>query len=482
MAEQLSSRRRTLILVICSASLLVVGMDNSIVNVALPALRRDLHASVSSLQWTIDAYTLVLASFLMFAGSTADRVGRRRIFQTGLVSFGLGSLLCSLAPSVGWLIAARALQAVGGAMLTPVALSIVTNTFTDRVQRARALGMWGSVNGLALGLGPVVGGVLVDSVGWRSIFWINVPIVVAAIVCTALFVPESRAARARRFDPVGQVLVALVLGCLVYAIIEAPRLGWSSVEILVLLAVAAAGLVCLLVYEPRRMEPLLELRFFRSAPFSGATVTAVATFCGFGAFLFLNTLYLQDVRGLSALATGVYTLPAALLILVLSPVSGRVVGRWGTRIPLLVSGTGMVLFGLASTRLMPGTPLLALVGIYVLFGIGQAMINPPIMSSAVSGMPGSMAGVAASVASTSRQVGTVLGVAVSGSIVGAAASRGGPAFTQATHAVWWIQVGLGVVVLAMGVLTTTRWAVGTARQAAALFDTVDAPNIPPGPR
>src|SRR5512138_3253378 len=202
---ELSRRRRFLVLAICCASMVVVVMDISIVNVALPGIRRDLRASESDLQWTVDAYTLVLASFLLLAGSTADRVGRRRIFQIGLAAFGLGSLLCSLAPSTGWLIAARALQAVGGTMLNPVAMAIIATTFPERVERARAIGVFGSMSGLSLGLGPILGGALVDGFGWRSIFWINVPIVVVAIVCSALFVPESRAARARRFDPVGQI-------------------------------------------------------------------------------------------------------------------------------------------------------------------------------------------------------------------------------------------------------------------------------------
>ncbi|HEY2098318.1 MAG TPA: MFS transporter, partial [Pseudonocardia sp.] len=422
---ELSPRRRMLVLAICCMSLLVVGMDATIVNVALPSLRRELDASVSSLQWTLDAYTLVLASFLMLAGSTADRVGRRRTFQVGLASFGLGSLLCSLAPTVGWLIAARALQAVGGTMLNPVAMSIISNTFTDRAERAKAIGVWGGVQGLSLGLGPIVGGALVDSAGWRSIFWINVPIVIAAIVGTALFVPESRAVRARRFDPVGQVLVIVVLGSIVYGIIEAPRVGWVSTETLVLAAVAVAALIALLIYEPRHTDPLLELRFFRSMPFSGATVTAVAGFCAYGSFLFLNTLYLQDVRGFSALQAGLCTLPIAVLIVVLAPISGRVVGRWGPRVPLLVAGCAMALAGLSFTWLTPHTPLIALLGVYVLFGFGQGSINPPITNSAVSGMPRSMAGVAASVASTSRQTGTTLGVAVSGSLVGATLARGG---------------------------------------------------------
>src|SRR5712672_2743220 len=206
-------------------SLFIVGLDSTIVNVALPSIGRELHSSVSGLQWIIDAYTLVLASLLMFSGATADRVGRRRTFQAGLGVFTAGSLLCSLAPGLGWLIVFRMIQAVGGSMLNPVAMSIITNTFTDRGERARAIGVWGGVFGLSMALGPVVGGVLVDSVGWRGIFWVNIPIGIAAIVATALVVPESRAPHARRVDPVGQVLIIVSLASLTYAIIEGPRHG-----------------------------------------------------------------------------------------------------------------------------------------------------------------------------------------------------------------------------------------------------------------
>jgi EmrB/QacA subfamily drug resistance transporter len=470
---ELSPRRRVLVLAICCLSLLVVTMDGTIVNVALPSLRRDLGASVSSLQWTIDAYTLVLASFLMLAGSTADRVGRRRTFQVGLAVFGFGSLLCSLAPSAGWLVAARAVQACGGAMLNPVAMSIISNTFTDRVERARAIGIWGAVSGLSLGLGPVVGGALVDTAGWRSVFWINVPIVIVAILGTALFVPESRSIRARRFDPVGQALVILTLGSMVYGIIEGPRLGWLSPRMVVLGAVAVASLAGLLAYEPRRVDPLLELRFFRSVPFSGATVTAIAAFFGYGSFLFLNALYLQDVRGFSALHAGLCTLPVAVLIVVLAPISGRVVGKLGTRVPMVLAGTAMAGAGLALTRLTPTTPLIVLLGVYVLFGAGQGLVNPPITNSAVSGMPASMAGVAASVASTSRQAGITLGVAVSGSIVGTSLTQSATAFTTASHTVWWLEGGLGVLVIGLGLVTTGRRALESARRAASLFDGVD---------
>ena len=223
--EQVVPERKTrlLILLICSMSLLIVGLDTTIVNVALPAIHRSFHASLSQLQWTIDAYTLVLASLLMLSGSTADRLGRKRVFQIGLALFSLGSLLCALAPNLGMLIAARALQAIGGSMLNPVAMSIIRNVFVDPKERAQAIGVWGSVIGISLALGPVVGGALVDSVGWPAVFLVNLPIGIAAIVLTARYVPESRADHPRRIDPVGQVLVIVALATLTYAIIEGPK-------------------------------------------------------------------------------------------------------------------------------------------------------------------------------------------------------------------------------------------------------------------
>jgi EmrB/QacA subfamily drug resistance transporter len=457
-ADGLSRRRRLLVLTICCASIVVVVMDISIVNSALPAIRQDLHASVTGLQWTVDAYTLVLGSFLLLAGSTADRFGRRRIFQIGLAAFGLGSLLCGLAPSIGWLIAARALQAVGGTMLNPVAMAIIATTFPDPAERARAIGVFGSMSGLSLALGPILGGALVDGMGWRFVFWINVPIVAAAIVCTRLFVPESRAARARRFDPVGQLLVVLVLVSVVFAIIESQQLGWTSPLILGLLAVAVLGVLGILAYEPRRTDPLLELRLFRSVPFSAAILIAVFALCGFGAFLFVTPQYLQDVRGMSALVAGLCLLPVGVLIVVLSPVTGWLVGTRGPRLPLVVAGAALALGGAASLWLEPATPLPAVLAIYLLFGIFLGTVNPPITNTAVSGMPRSMAGVAAATASVGRQTGTTLGVAIAGTIMGSTLSRGGTEFTSAAHAVWWLALGLGAGIVVLGLLSTGRWA------------------------
>jgi EmrB/QacA subfamily drug resistance transporter len=471
LVPELSQRRRLLVLAICCMSLLLVGMDVTIVNVALPSIRRDLHVSLSGLQWTIDAYILVLASLLMLSGSMADRLGRRRTFQTGLVLFTIGSLLCSLAPGLSWLIAFRMVQAIGASMLNPVAMSIITNVFTEPRERARAIGVWGGVVGISLGLGPVIGGVLVETVGWRSIFWINIPIGLAAIALTALFVPESRAPRPRRADAVGQLLVIVALASMTYAIIDAPRAGWASAGTLGLLALAILAIGILLAYEPRRSDPLLELRFFRSAPFSGATVIAISAFGAFSGFLFLNTLYLQDVRGLSALQAGLCTLPLAVMTLIFAPLSGRVVGSRGPRVPLLAAGSAMCAGGLMLVGLERDTSLAWLFGSYLVFGLGFGLVNAPITNTALSGMPRSQAGVAAAIASTSRQVGAALGVAVVGSVL--SSGLGGPlktGFSAASHPAWWILAGCGFAVLGVGALTTGRWAVGTAQRTAHLFD------------
>ncbi|MFE7545438.1 DHA2 family efflux MFS transporter permease subunit [Streptomyces platensis] len=469
-AAQLSPRRKSLVLAICCVSIVIVVMDISIVNVALPSMGRDLHASESGRQWAVDAYTLVLAAFLVLAGATADRVGRRRVFQAGLAAFGLGSVLCGLAPDIGWLIAARALQAVGGTMLNPVAMAIVANTFTGAAERARAIGVFASMSGLALALGPILGGGLVDAFGWRSVFWINVPIVAVAIVCAALFVPESRAERARRFDPVGQVLMVLVLGSVVYAIIESGALGWTSPVIVGLLAVAAVGVAGLLGYEPRRADPLLELRLFRSVPFSSAIVMALFGLCGFGAFLFVTTQYLQDVRGLSPVAAGLCLLPVGLPVLVVAPLTGRVVGARGPLIPLVVAGTALALGGGVSLGLGPETPLPAVLAVHLLFGVFLGAVNPPITNAALAGMPRSMAGLAGSLASTGRQTGTTLGVAISGTLIGPQIAHGGTAFTGAADRVWWMLVVLGAGILVLAAVSAGPWARATAERAGVLVD------------
>lgn len=468
-----SRSRRIGILAICCMSLFIVGIDNTIVNVALPSLGRSLHASLSGLQWTVDAYTIVLASLLMLSGSTADRLGRRRVFQIGLALFTVGSLACSLAPDLTALVVFRMVQAVGGSMLNPVAMSIIRNTFDDPRERAQAIGIWGAVVGISMALGPMVGGALVQSIGWRSIFWVNIPVGLAAIALTAAFVPESRAPRARRPDAVGQALVVVVLATVTYGIIEGPDRGWTSPLILGLFAAAVVALATTVAYEARRQEPLIEVRFFRSAPFAGATVIAVAAFVGLGGFLFLNTLYLQETRGLSALRAGLDTLPMAAVTVLASPVSGRLVGRVGARPSLVLGGLGIAVGSLLLTGLTLETSFTRLFLAYVIFGLGFGAVNPPITNTAVSGMPASQAGVAAAVASTSRQLGQTLGVALVGAAAAAAltGARLGPGFARASHTGWWILTGAGALAVVVGLVSTTGWARRTAERTGARLGT-----------
>jgi MFS family permease len=283
---------------------------------------------------------------------------------------------------------------------------------------------------------------------------------VAAFVLAALFVPESRAAKPRRIDPVGQLLVLLTLTSLTYGIIEGPAAGWNSPQTVGCFALSAAALAALLVYEPRRDEPLLDLRFFRSVPFSGATLIAVCAFGALGGFLFLNTLYLQDVRGLSALHAGLYTLPMAAMTAVVAPLSGRFVGARGPRLPLILAGGVITVATLPLTRVTDTTPIWLLLTCYLVFGIGFGLVNAPITNTAVSGMPREQAGVAAAIASTSRQVGSSLGIAVIGAAVVSGLDDG--RFALASRTGWWIVGGCGLAVLALGLLTTGARARATA--------------------
>jgi len=445
---------RRLVLAICCLSVCVTGIDITIVNVALPSIAADLHASVTGLQWSIDAYTLVLACLLVLSGSLADRFGRKRVFRIGLSLFTLSSLLCGLAPGTGWLIGFRALQAVGGSMLNPVAMALVVSVFPDPRERARAVGVWGSTIGLTVAAGPVLGGLLVSALDWRSVFWVNVPIGVAAIALTQRFVPESRAARPRAYDPAGQLLVVVLLASVIAATIEGPRLGWASATVVGLYVLAALAVAGVLRVEARRPEPLIDLRFFRSPPFSGANVIALAVSASLGGFLFLNTLYLQDVRSLSPLHAGLMIIPLAVGQGVAANVSGRLVGAGGARLPLTL---GSALLAVGAFLLLPlsaTTPTVALLGTYAVFGLGAGLVTPPITTTAVSGLPRDQAGVAGALASSARQFGIAVGVAVTGSLVtgtGAGSSTPGAAG-------WAVLGGCGVLALLVGFVSTGRWA------------------------
>ncbi|MFE6364794.1 MFS transporter [Streptomyces sp. NPDC057806] len=441
---QLSARRRWTVLAVCCLSMFLVGLDTTIVNVGLPAIGRGLDVDTHGLEWIVDAYTLVLASLLISSGALADRFGRRRVFQCGLAVFGAASLLCALAPSAGVLIAARALQGVGASMLSPVALAIVVNAMPDPKERAQAIGIWASVFGLSMAAGPVTGGALLAVLDWRALFWINAPVIVAALLLTALFVPESRAPRARRLDVPGQVLLTVVLAAVVGVLIEGPRIGWTSPAALAAYALGAAATAGFVWVESRRREPLMDLRLFRRPAFSGAVVGAVAAFVALSMTLLLNTLYLQHTRGWTPLATGLATLPLAVGATVCAPWSGRMVGRTGPRLPLLLAGGFITVGALFLVRLTPHTSVFLLLAAYAFIGIGFGFANAPITNTAVNGLPRDRAGVAGAITSTARQLGSALGIALAGGLVVAA----GPSeLAHASRPGWILVATCGVLLL-----------------------------------
>lgn len=326
-------------------------------------------------------------------------------------------------------------------MLSPVALAIVVNAMPDPRERARAIGVWASVFGLSMAAGPVTGGALIAAFGWRSVFWINVPVIVVTLVLVAVFVPESRAARARRLDWPGQLLLTAVICLFVGVLIEGPRIGWASPAALVGYALVMAAAIGFVLVELRRDEPLMDLGLFRRPPFATAVLGATAVFVALNVSLLLNTLYLQHTRGWTPLATGAATLPMALGATLCAPWSGSLVGRLGPRRPLILAGGFMTAGGLCLTDLGQDTSVPLILFAYLLIGVGFGFANAPLTNTAVSGLPPSRAGVAGAITSTARQVGAAVGIAVAGGLVAGA----GPAdLAAASHPGWLLVAGCGV--------------------------------------
>jgi EmrB/QacA subfamily drug resistance transporter len=346
-------------------------------------------------------------------------------------------------------------------------MSIIANTFIDPPQRARAIGVWGATAGVSLALGPVLGGVLTQAVGWRSVFWVNVPVGLLALVLTTRFVPESRAAHARRADPVGQALVVLVLATLTATLIGAPRRGWHATASVAGFALAAVALLALIVHERRHSQPLIDLRFFRSIPLSAATVVAVLMFASYAGTLFLLTLYLQELRGLEPARAGICLLPTALALLVCSPLSGRWVAAGRTRAALLTAGLAVAGSGALLLALDAQTSLARLLIALALLGIGMGFVNAPITNASVSGLPRAQAGVAAGLTATSRQIGATLGVALVGSLAGPGARA--VHLAAAPRAAWWLVIGAGLSIAVLGIGATGERARRSSARIAALL-------------
>jgi EmrB/QacA subfamily drug resistance transporter len=454
---EFSRKHRLAVLGISCLSLFMIGLDDTIVSIALPTIAKGFNASVSGLQWIADGYTVVLASLLIFGGATADRFGRRRVFRIGLAAFTTGSALCSLAPSLGWLIVFRVLQAIGGSMLNPVAVSIISNVYTNRAERARAISVWVGMFGLGMALGPAVGGVLVGTVGWRGIFWVNVPVGLCAIALASKFVPESRGPVARQPDSVAQALVIAILGSLIYAIIEGAYTDWRAAAIRHLFMVAAALSAVLVVWELRRKDPLIDLRYFRSRSFTAAVAIAVCAFADMGAFLFLTSIYLQDVHGATVISAGLHMLPTAVAMAICPSVAAWMSATTGSpRLPVLFGGLMLMLSTTLMSRFTGFTANSHLLVTYAVFGLGMGMINGQISVAAVAGMPAGQAGLASGIASASRLVGQTLGVAVAGSLLTEKAHGRMRAdfFTLASHSAWHLLFWNSCVVLVAGLMTT----------------------------
>jgi EmrB/QacA subfamily drug resistance transporter len=400
-------------------ALFMVMLDNTVVNVALPSIQRDFASSISALEWTVNAYTLVFAVLLVTGGRLGDIFGRVRMFLFGVVVFALSSAAIGLAPDDTWLVAGRALQGVGAAFMMPGTLSIISNAFPP-AERGKAIGTWAGVSAIALALGPLVGGWLTEDVSWRAIFFLNLPVAAGAIAVTLFAARESRDETvSRTVDIPGIAAITIGLTALVLALVEGNSLGWGSLEILALLATAVIALVAFIVIERRSPAPIVDFDFFRSRSFVGANVVAFAVSFSMLAMFFFLTLYMQNILGYSPLEAGVRFLPSTLIIIVAGPVAGRLTDRIGPR-PLITAGMVLVAISLLwQSRLEVDSSYAFLLPAFMIMGVGMGLTMSPMSTAAMNAVDRTKAGVASGTLSMSRMVGGTFGVAVLGALVSA---------------------------------------------------------------
>jgi DHA2 family methylenomycin A resistance protein-like MFS transporter len=412
------------VLVVTLAQFMAV-MSTSVVSVALPTIGRDLQASSTGLEWIVDAYVIVYASLLVAGGVLSDRRGRKGMFMAGVTLFGLGSLWCGLAPSVGWLVAGRVVQGLGPAIVTPTTLAIISATFDDPRGRAAAIGVWSSGSGLALALGPAIGGLLVVGVGWRWVFLLNVPLVLAVVGLGLRFIPMIPRGRVlARFDLTGALLTTFGVALLTFALIEGPTRGWGSPMILGAFVVAVLGLIAFVIWERRHASALIDVSLFSRAPFTVANLAGLAVFFAFiGGIVYLSA-YFQQVQGRSALGAGLAVLPIGAGFFAGAQLSGRIVGRVGPRMPMVI---GLVLCGAAMLgllRLVVGSSIAGVWWDLACVGFGGGLSLTPMTATAMAAVGSERAGMASAIHNSMRQVGQALGVAVLGSLVYAGVSGG----------------------------------------------------------
>ncbi len=413
---------RWLVLVVMCAGYFLVLLDVTIVNVALPQIGAGLGAGVGAQQWVVDAYAIVLAALLLTAGTVGDARGHRRIVLAGLAVFGTASLACGLAPDVGALVGARAVQGIGAALLLPGTLAVIGEAFPQPAERARAIGIWAGVGSVALPAGPLLGGALVEALGWRAVFAVNVPVVLVAGLLTARVVAGARPAHGRPVDRPGMLLGGLLLAAVTFTVVQAGHDGLGPV-VLAGGGLAAALLVAFLVVEARRADPMLPLSLLRHRAFATANAVAGAMNLGTLGMLFLLTAYLQIVQGRSALAAGVAMLPLFLPLTVLAPAAGRLTARIGPR-PVMAAGLVVAAAGVALlARLQPGSGDGALLACLLLWGCGIGLLTPAVVAAALGAAPAGRAGLASGVTNTARQAGGAIGVAAFGALAGPATQR-----------------------------------------------------------
>jgi EmrB/QacA subfamily drug resistance transporter len=432
-----------------SVGLFMIMLDNTVVNVALPSIRSSLGMSIEGLEWVVAGYALTFAAFMLVGGKLADFVGRRLVFMIGLAVFTGASLACGLAPSGGFLIGARVVQGLGGALMNPATLSIITATFAPR-ERGRAIGIWAGVSAMALAIGPLVGGLLTEHVNWNWIFYVNVPVGIAGLFAIPLFIDETRDESAdQRLDVPGLATSAVGLFALTYAFIEANNYGWTSPRILGAVAISAVSFVTFLLLERRQRAPMLDLSLFRNRTFSGANASML--FVGlamFGTFFYVS-LYMQNVLGYSPVQAGASFLPMTILIILIAPRAGALTDRVGSR---WLVGAGMTLLAAMLfyySRLGASESFWAILPGLLLGGVGMGMTMTPVTAAAMSAVAVDKAGVGSAVLNSARQVGGSLGIAVMGSIV-ASSSSYLAGFHDALRAGSFIcLVGAGVAVTAI---------------------------------
>ena len=408
--------RRWWILTVLCFSLLVIVLDNSILNVAIPTIIRDLQATNSQLQWIVDSYTIVFAGLLLTAGAMGDKFGRRKALQLGLVIFGFGSLLAALSATANELIFTRALMGVGAAFIMPATLSIITNVFPPQ-ERAKAIGIWSGVAGLGAALGPLTGGFLVEHFYWGSVFLVNIPIVIVGLIAGIFLIPESKDPAAPRLDPVGAVLSIAALSLLLFAIIEAPTKGWLEPMILGIFICGLLFGAAFVLWERKVSHPMLDMSFFRNPRFSAANGAITVVFFAMFGSIFLLTQYFQFVLGYSPLETGVRMVPFALTLMVVAPTSSQVVKRFGTKLTV-ATGLVVVTAALATMAFLEVDSSYAqIVWRLMLLAVGMGLTMAPSTDSVMGSLPLGKAGVGSAVNDTTRQVGGALGVAIIGSVL-----------------------------------------------------------------